>query len=133
MTLLESLYLERGRVESLAPIHHFTRLKRLWLFATPVTDAALADLKGLDQLESLDLSGTRVTDAGLEHLRGLKKLRTLRVRGTTISSEAVAALRKELPLLVPEPHTPKRPLLRPKAKAADPTKEARSGGATASR
>ena len=64
--------------------------------------------QGTRPARSLDLSGTQVTDAGLEHLRGLKKLRTLRVRGTTVSSEAVAALRKELPLLAPEPPTPKR-------------------------
>jgi internalin A len=132
MTRLESLYLDRTHVEKLDPVRHFTRLRSLSLASTPIADAALAELKGLDQLETLDLSGTRVTDAGLEHLRGLKKLRTLRVRGTTVSSEAVAALRKELPLLAPEPPTPKRLTPSPKAKAADPTKGARSGGGTAS-
>jgi hypothetical protein len=108
MTLLASLDLDRSRVESLAPIRQLARLRRVLIASTPIADAALTDLKGLDQLEFLDLSETQVTDAGLERLRRLKKLRTLRVRGTAVSSEAIAALRQELPLLVPE--TPHRSL-----------------------
>jgi hypothetical protein len=125
MALLESLDLNRSRVESLAPIRQVARLRKLWIASTPIADAALTDLKGLDQLDFLDLSGTEVTDAGLEHLRGLKKLRTLRVRGTKVTPEAFTALQKDLPLLVPEsppnPASSRRPGPSPKAKVvADP-------------
>ena len=58
-----------------------SRVRRLDLRGSNVTDAGLAHLSGLTQLESLDLSYTHVTDAGLAHLNGLVNLRELRLGG----------------------------------------------------
>ena len=51
------------------------RLTILWLADTMVTDAGLAQLKGLPKLERLNLRGTKVTDAGARELgKALPKL-----------------------------------------------------------
>ena len=47
---------------------------RVNLFGTKITDAGMADLKGLTNLQKLNLDGTSVTDAGIVHLVGLTKL-----------------------------------------------------------
>jgi hypothetical protein len=44
------------------------RLHWLDLSETKITDAGLAQLKGLNELETLCLNNTRVTDAGKEEL-----------------------------------------------------------------
>lgn len=54
-------------------IADFTKLERLDLSDTQVTDAGLAQLKGLTSLEHLYLVNTLVSDAGLEHLNRRKK------------------------------------------------------------
>ena len=46
----------------------------VFLDGTKVTDAGLADLKGLKRLTHLYLCDTGVTDAGLAHLKGLTEL-----------------------------------------------------------
>ena len=47
----------------------YVRLSRVELYGTPVTDAAVAHLKGLTRLQRLDLSCTAVTDAGVRTLK----------------------------------------------------------------
>jgi Leucine Rich repeat len=46
-----------------------TKLEKLILIGTQVTDAGLAHLKSLTKLSSLDLAFTRVTDAGVTELQ----------------------------------------------------------------
>ena len=57
-----------------------------------ITDAGLADLKGLDSLEHLDLSGTNITDAGLVHLKGLKSLGNLDLTSTNVTDAGLVHL-----------------------------------------
>ena len=64
---------------------------------TKVTDAGLADLRGLSNLQSLDLKETRVTDAGLVHLKGLSNLQSLDLNGTKVTYAGVERLRRALP------------------------------------
>ena len=67
----------RTKPEHLKELPHLESLELMLNF---VTDADLADLRGLRQLKHLDLSGAEVTDAGLEHLKGLRQLKTLILR-----------------------------------------------------
>ena len=69
----------------------------VFLDGTKVTDAGLADLKGLKRLTHLYLCDTGVTDAGLAHLKGLTELQRLDLIGTTVTDTGVADLRKALP------------------------------------
>ncbi len=45
------------------------KLRTLWLDATQLTDAGLAQLKGLSTLKNLSLTKTKVTSSGVEALR----------------------------------------------------------------
>jgi Leucine-rich repeat (LRR) protein len=54
-----------------------TKLERLYLVKTHVSDDGLEHLKGRAGLRTLDLSFTQVSDAGLEHLKGLTGLERL--------------------------------------------------------
>jgi internalin A len=71
------------------------RLSGLWnlnLDFSPVTDAGLANLKGLTDLERLYLPLTKVGDAGLVQLQGLKGLRQLGFYDNAITDEGLANL-----------------------------------------
>ena len=74
-----------------------TKLERLYLSDTEVTDAGLVHLKGLTKLEVLWLTSTKVTDAGLVHLKGLTKLERLSLGGTKVTDAGIQELKKALP------------------------------------
>jgi hypothetical protein len=76
-----------------------TRLTLLRLNQTPLTDAGLAHVKGLNDLVYLDLTGTEVTDAGLAHLTGLSKLSYLQLTRTHVTDGGVNKLHQALPNL----------------------------------
>jgi hypothetical protein len=63
----------------------------------PVTDAGLANLRGLTQLQELDLDSTEVTGVGLEHLWGLTQLEYLYLSDTKVTATGIAELQKALP------------------------------------
>ena len=65
---------------------------RVRLNTTLVTDADLAELRGLTGLRVLDLSQTRITDAGLSHLGALRSLRTLYLTETGITDRGLVHL-----------------------------------------
>ena len=69
----------------LVQVASLTRLQRLDVQRTSVSDAGLPHLKNLQRLQWLNLSYTRVTDAGLVHLKGLTNLEVLDLRHTRIS------------------------------------------------
>jgi Leucine-rich repeat (LRR) protein len=54
-------------------------------------------LQGLTRLKRLDLNDTQISDAGLTHLQGLTRLERLDLHGTQVSDAGVNELRKALP------------------------------------
>ncbi len=74
-----------------------TKLRALYLFYLPVTDAQLKHVAGLKNLQVLDLSSTRVTNVGLKELVGLKNLRWLNLSTADVTPKGIAALQKDLP------------------------------------
>ena len=77
---------------ALERIGHLSRLERLRLSGSSVSDAGVVYLKGLVSLTELDLSSTRVSDAGLVHLKGLGSLRHLDLRHTQVTDVGLGHL-----------------------------------------
>lgn len=96
---LASLGLRSTKVTDagLANFKGLTILGELYLDNTQVTDAGLTQLKGLTGLAVLTLQNTQVTDAGLTQLSGLTGLGTLYLRGTQVTQEGVDRLQKAIP------------------------------------
>lgn len=65
-----------------------------------VTDATLANLKGMDRLRDLDLNGTKITDAGLAELAALPALATLRIKDTAVTDAGFQKHLQGLPQLM---------------------------------
>mgnify|MGYP002021178816 CR=1 FL=1 len=62
------------------------------------TDEVVAEkLKGLTKLEKLFLDSTKITDAGLVHLKGLTNLKGLDLYKTKVTDAGVQELQKALP------------------------------------
>ena len=59
-----------------------TRLQKLYIDGTLVTDTGLENLKRFTELRELNLAGTEVTDTGLEHLKKLDQLQELVLKRT---------------------------------------------------
>ena len=99
LTKLQRLYLNGTQVSDASLVHlkDLTKLQRLYLNDTQVTDAGLVHLKGLTNLQGLRLVGTEVTDAGLVHLKPLTNLRYLYLANTQVSYESVKDLKQALP------------------------------------
>jgi hypothetical protein len=81
----------------LAILKAFTHLQELDLLNTKVTDAGLAQLKGLP-LETLVLSHTEITGAGLDQLKGMAKLKVLSLSSLKLKESDFAVL-QSLPQL----------------------------------
>ena len=63
------------------------------LSGTRITDAGLADLKGLTSLQTLELP-RQITDAGLEHLKDLTSLHNLDLRNTQVTDAGLVHLKR---------------------------------------
>ena len=81
----------------LALIARHTRLQKLWLSSTGVTDAGLIDLQSMKWLRVLGLARTGITDAGLKHLAAIKSLREVYFFPTKVTDGAVDELKAALP------------------------------------
>lgn len=68
-----------------------SKLQRLDLTFTDVTDAGLSQLKSLPALESLTIS-PRITDAGIKHLKDLPYLKSIDLSHDAITDEGVRQL-----------------------------------------
>jgi hypothetical protein len=77
----------------LAPAGRLSRLERLDLSGSSVTDAGLSQLKALTRLQTLELGGTDVGDNGMANLEGLQALRTLRLDGTRVGDVGLMHLK----------------------------------------
>ena len=71
-----------------------SRLRKLWLNGTGITDSGLDALQSLQDLEYLNLYGTEITDAGLKKLAGLKNLKKLYLWQTKVTAGAVEEFKK---------------------------------------
>jgi hypothetical protein len=99
LTRLRRLHLNGTQITDgqLAHLEAADSLQELYLSATPITDAGLKHLGQLTELEHLDLSATRITDLGLVHLRTLTRLETLDLVGTAVTPGGVQTLSQALP------------------------------------
>ncbi len=77
----------------LADLKGLTRLRSLGLHKTKVSDSGLANLKGSSALRSLWLNRSAVTDEGLAHLEGRTNLEALALRETAITDAGLVHLR----------------------------------------
>jgi internalin A len=77
----------------LANLRGMNDLKRLDIRNTRVTDAGLCHLKGLTTLESLLLMNMEITGPGLENLAGLHQLEFLSLWGTDVSDSGLDHLK----------------------------------------
>src|SRR5262249_41505371 len=74
-----------------AHISGLTKLRRLDLLGSIVTDAGLIHLQKMTDLEELNLYRTKVSNAGLAQLAPLKRLRALDLRYSRVTSSAIDA------------------------------------------
>ena len=82
---------------SLAVLESMSRLTRLHLAHTRVTDAGLQHLGRMPYLEYLNLVGTAVGDEGLRALEHLSRLRAVYLWGTRVTDSGVERLHRALP------------------------------------
>ena len=73
------------RDEDMAFLKRLTKLEKLTLSSTALTDAWLAYIEGLPNLKSLQLYDMPITAAGLDHLKGLSNLKAVvTLQGTRV-------------------------------------------------
>jgi WD40 repeat protein/Leucine-rich repeat (LRR) protein len=90
-----SFFKVRGPVDPDLPlIAHMSRLRRIDLDRTAITDAGVASLKDLKSLEILWLRGTKVSDAGLAHIAGLSNLTFISLDNTAITDDGLKHIEK---------------------------------------
>ncbi len=85
---------------AVANLKGLTRLEHLSLNNNPrLTDASIKTIAELERLRVLYLANTAITDKGLWGLKGLDGLRTLNVVNTRVSAEAAERFADEMPNL----------------------------------
>lgn len=80
--------------DHLVRLSRFSKLRRLNLRGTPVTDNGASELKKLDKLVFLDLTDTRVTEGIYLVLGGLSNLEDLSLFGTKVNNKGANSLNK---------------------------------------
>ena len=83
----------------LACVRKLSKLKRLTLAFTNITDNGVEQLGPLPNLEYLDLRGTQITDSSVPLLKRFAKLDVLFLEQTRVSQKGVAELKRALPKL----------------------------------
>jgi hypothetical protein len=78
--------------DDLSPMRRMTKLERLWLNDTQITNRGLAHLEEMAELRMLSLGKTQITDGGLAHLGKMTKLELLNLVDTQISDDGLADL-----------------------------------------
>jgi hypothetical protein len=90
---LQALVVQRTNMD-LPVVSRMTDLHWLLLAGTDIRDWDLASLIGLSKLERLDLTRTRITDIGVIHLAEVISLRDLTLSGPKITDESIPYLLK---------------------------------------
>lgn len=96
-TAIEELNLsfaEQITDEGAATVRGWTRLRRLYLKGTKITDTTLEFLSGVPALEWLDIGWAQITDTGLGHLVSLTNLRHLAMGGNKLTDTSLEFLRQ---------------------------------------
>jgi Leucine-rich repeat (LRR) protein len=91
---LNLYYAELITDEGMAAVKGWTRLRRVNLRGTKVTDTTLEHLSGLPAIEFLDAGYAQVTDVGIEHLAQLSALKQLTLGGNKLTDMGLQALRQ---------------------------------------
>ena len=99
LTKLERLGLRGTHItdEGLNCLRNLTKLQYLDLEGTHITDKGLTFLRNLPKLQYLNLASCKITDSGLAYLQDLKTLKLLGVPDTNVSDAAINSLREALP------------------------------------
>ena len=78
-------------------LSEISKLDRLSLYGTKISDEDIDFLLGIDSLNELELSNTEITDKALEKLEKLITLKKLYLHNTLVTKEGVNAFQKSLP------------------------------------
>ena len=95
LTDLEELRISDQRKindDGLKQIGELSKLRKLDLNGTLITDATMVHLNNLPLLQELQVGGTGITDAGLVHVLNLSELQMLNVSGTRITQVGLDSL-----------------------------------------
>jgi internalin A len=92
LSKLEFLDVRGSVITTLEPIRNLTRLRRLFVSKTGISDEGLEAVEGFVDLLYLDLGGLKVTDAGMKHLKPLVNLQYLMLNHTKIDDDGLANL-----------------------------------------
>ncbi len=97
LSRLQRLSISSSRISDagLRHLRRLTSLRQLFLHNSQISDEALINLDGLARLQLLTLVDTKITDAGLPYLRNLRCLQELDVP-SGISDRAILALQHDL-------------------------------------
>lgn len=85
------------RDHELSALLSLSKLERLDLSATSVTDEGVVYIANVDTLKDLTLGGDLITDECIPHLLKLHRLERLDLRGTGVSEEGAERLENGLP------------------------------------
>ncbi len=85
------------RDHELSALLSLSKLERLDLSATNVTDEGVVYIANVDTLKDLTLGGDLITDESIPHLLKLHRLERLDLRGTGVSEEGAERLENGLP------------------------------------
>lgn len=77
---------------ALAWVKHLEGLRRLSLWGTRITDAAMEHLRALQRLEDIDLAQTAIDGRGLSDLSACVRLTRIGLQGTSITDSSLAHL-----------------------------------------
>lgn len=108
LTELENLNVPEAIDDAqLVHLETLTKLRRLSLEVTNVTDDGMAHLRNLKQLTWLDVHKTNVSDSCLHHLQRLLNLRYLQLQETHVSRTGLRQIQAALPRceIIPPWHT----------------------------
>ncbi len=96
LTKLQRLELIGTRVTDLAAptLAKFAALRQLNLYGLPITDNLVSALTKMPDLVEINLTKTKVTDAALSHLASFPKLEIVSVNGTGVTDAGAKTLRE---------------------------------------